>query len=209
MSQEACESGNPAPLAAPQRLAYVMFTSGSTGTPKGAMVETRGMMNHLTSKIPTLDLGPSDVVAQTASHCFDISVWQCLTPLLCGAQVQILPDEVVRDPQRLLAEVSTHRVSVLEVVPSLLAGLLDGVPPALPHLRWLLPTGKPCRRLCPAGGSPGFRRFRCLMHMAPPNVRTMWPWLVSVKRPQNARPACRSAGRSRAYDYMSWMAVSR
>ncbi|MBA5868540.1 MAG: amino acid adenylation domain-containing protein [Nitrospira sp. CR2.1] len=142
VSGEACESGNPAPLAAPQRLAYVMFTSGSTGTPKGAMVETRGMMNHLTSKIPTLDLGPSDVVAQTASHCFDISVWQCLTPLLCGARVQILPDEVVRDPQRLLAEVSTHRVSVLEVVPSLLAGLLDGVPPALPHLRWLLPTGE-------------------------------------------------------------------
>ncbi|CAE6741586.1 non-ribosomal peptide synthetase [Nitrospira defluvii] len=153
---EACEGGNPLPPAAPQRLAYVMFTSGSTGTPKGAMVETRGMMNHLTSKIPTLDLGPSDVVAQTASQCFDISVWQFLSPLLCGARVQIIPDEVVRDPQRLLEEVSTRRVSVLEVVPSLLTGLLDGSPPALPHLRWLLPTGE---ALSPALSRRWFARY--------------------------------------------------
>lgn len=153
---EAFEDGNPPPLPAQQRLAYVIFTSGSTGTPKGAMVETRGMMNHLTSKIPTLDLGPSDVVAQTASQCFDISVWQFLTPLLCGARVQIIPDEVVRDPQRLLAEVSACRVSVLEVVPSLLAGLLDGVPPALPHMRWLLPTGE---ALSPALSRRWFARY--------------------------------------------------
>ncbi len=133
---------NLTPVTAQQRLAYVIFTSGSTGVPKGAMVETRGMMNHLLTKIPTLALGPADVVAQTASQCFDISVWQFLTPLLCGAKVQIIPDEVVRDPQRLLAEVSVRGVSVLEVVPSLLGGLLEGPSSPLPRLRWLLPTGE-------------------------------------------------------------------
>jgi amino acid adenylation domain-containing protein len=133
---------NLTPVTAQQRLAYVIFTSGSTGVPKGAMVETRGMMNHLLTKIPTLALGPADVVAQTASQCFDISVWQFLTPLLCGAKVQIIPDEVVRDPQRLLAEVSARGVSVLEVVPSLLGGLLEGPSLPLPRLRWLLPTGE-------------------------------------------------------------------
>jgi len=133
---------NLTPVTAEQRLAYVIFTSGSTGVPKGAMVETRGMMNHLLTKIPTLALGPADVVAQTASQCFDISVWQFLTPLLCGAKVQIIPDEVVRDPQRLLAEVSARGVSVLEVVPSLLGGLLEGPSLPLPRLRWLLPTGE-------------------------------------------------------------------
>ena len=142
LERDAQGESNPSPVTAPQRLAYVIFTSGSTGVPKGAMVESRGMMNHLLTKIPTLALGPADVVAQTASQCFDISVWQFLTPLLCGAKVQIIPDEVVRDPQRLLAEVSARGVSVLEVVPSLLGGLLEGPSLPLPRLRWLLPTGE-------------------------------------------------------------------
>lgn len=144
------------PLTSSQRLAYVIYTSGSTGIPKGAMVESRGMMNHLTSKIPTLELGPADVVAQTASQCFDISVWQFLTPLLCGAKVQIMSDDVVRDPQHLLAEVSARGVSVLEVVPSLLGGLLDGPSSPLPRLRWVLPTGE---ALSPALSRRWFARY--------------------------------------------------
>ncbi|MGB8195282.1 MAG: condensation domain-containing protein, partial [Chitinophagaceae bacterium] len=32
-------------------LAYVIFTSGSTGAPKGAMIEHKGMLNHLYAKI--------------------------------------------------------------------------------------------------------------------------------------------------------------
>jgi amino acid adenylation domain-containing protein len=138
------------------RLAYVIFTSGSTGRPKGAMVESRGMMNHLTSKIPTLNLTPADVIAQTASQCFDISVWQFLTPLLCGARVQIIPDEVVRDPQLLLTEVAARGVSVLELVPSLLGGFLDGPSLPLPQLRWLLPTGE---ALPPALSRRWFTRY--------------------------------------------------
>ncbi len=138
------------------RLAYVIFTSGSTGQPKGAMVESRGMMNHLTSKIPTLELTPGNVVAQTASQCFDISVWQFLTPLLCGARVHIISDEVVRDPQRLLADVEANGVSVLELVPSLLGSLLDGPSLPLPRLRWLLPTGE---ALSPALSRRWFSRY--------------------------------------------------
>ena len=81
-------------------------------------------------------------MAQTASQCFDISVWQFLTPLLCGARVQIVADDVVRDPQRLLQEIADRNVTVLEVVPSLLSTMLECSSLALPHLRWLLPTGE-------------------------------------------------------------------
>src|SRR5262249_1796430 len=59
-------------------LAYLIYTSGSTGAPKGAMVEQGGMVNHLYAKIEDLHLTAQDVVAQTASQCFDISVWQFL-----------------------------------------------------------------------------------------------------------------------------------
>ncbi|WP_268870506.1 non-ribosomal peptide synthetase [Methylocaldum szegediense] len=146
--------GQPLPLPPhPERLAYVIYTSGSTGTPKGAMVEHRGMLNNLLSKIPAMDLNAADVIAQTASQCFDISVWQFLTGLLCGARVEILPDTVVLDPGRLLDEIAARGVTVLEAVPSLIRALLD-VPESesrLKRLRWLLPTGETfppelCRR---------------------------------------------------------------
>jgi len=137
----------------PARLAYVIYTSGSTGTPKGAMVEHAGMLNNLLSKIPAMDLDATDVIAQTASQCFDISVWQFLTGLLCGARVEILPDRIVHDPECLLEEIAARGVTVLEAVPSLIRALLD-VPesaPQLTQLRWLLPTGEAfppdlCRR---------------------------------------------------------------
>ncbi|HEY0783434.1 MAG TPA: condensation domain-containing protein, partial [Thermoanaerobaculia bacterium] len=60
----------------PADLAYVIFTSGSTGVPKGAMIEHRGLRNHLFLKIGNFGMTAADVVAQSASLCFDISVWQ-------------------------------------------------------------------------------------------------------------------------------------
>ena len=144
-------------LATPHHLAYVIYTSGSTGTPKGAMVEQRGMLNHMFAKIDALQLRDADSVAQTASQCFDISVWQMLAALLVGGRVHIFPDEIAHDPARLLSEVQVQHITILETVPSLLRAILEvqeAVPantPSLTALRWLIPTGEAlpadlCRR---------------------------------------------------------------
>jgi len=142
LMKETDNDSNLSRLSTSTKLAYVIFTSGSTGAPKGAMVEERGMVNHLLSKIPALRLTESDVIAQTASQCFDISVWQFLTGLLCGACIRILPDELVRDPQRLLREIEQSKITVWETVPSLLVAGLDGPVVSLTPLRWLLATGE-------------------------------------------------------------------
>ncbi|HEU0078069.1 MAG TPA: AMP-binding protein, partial [Longimicrobiaceae bacterium] len=129
-------------------LAYVIFTSGSTGAPKGAMVEQRGMLNHLHAKIAALALGPADRVAQTASQCFDISVWQFLAGLLVGAEVQVIPDAVAHDPAALAREVEARGITILETVPSLMRLLVEelgaggGEAPGLGGLRWMIPTGE-------------------------------------------------------------------
>lgn len=136
---------DPPDRATAHTLAYVIFTSGSTGRPKGAMVEQRGMLRNMLSKLPRLGLKAGDVIAQTASPCFDISVWQHLTALLFGGTVDILGDEVVRDPARLLAEVTRRGVHVLEVVPGVLAGMLEALHEGAARpaaLRWVLPTGE-------------------------------------------------------------------
>jgi amino acid adenylation domain-containing protein len=125
-----------------EHLAYVIYTSGSTGQPKGAMVVQSGMLNHLLAKIEALQIGSQDCVAQTASHCFDISVWQMLAALLSGGRVQIFTDELAREPAQLFAAFAREGVTIAEVVPSLLQALLDMQVTGETSLRWLVATGE-------------------------------------------------------------------
>lgn len=133
-------------LASADQPRYVLFTSGSTGRPKGAIIEHRGMMNHLLSKVHDLDLSEHDVVAQTAPLGFDISVWQMLAPLLAGGRVHVLTGEQGQDPELITAGIRKERITVLELVPTLVRLLLDtaaGKASRLwPTLRWLLATGE-------------------------------------------------------------------
>jgi amino acid adenylation domain-containing protein/non-ribosomal peptide synthase protein (TIGR01720 family) len=126
---------------ASRQLGYAIFTSGSTGTPKGVMVEQGGMLNNQLSKIPCFGLNERDVIAQTASQNFDISVWQLLTAGLCGAQVDIVPDAIVKDPEALLEHVRQVGITILEVVPASIQGMLELPARELPSLRYLLTTG--------------------------------------------------------------------
>ncbi|MFN2413682.1 MAG: amino acid adenylation domain-containing protein [Pyrinomonadaceae bacterium] len=132
----------------PGNLAYVIYTSGSTGRPKGAMVEQAGMLNHLRAKIADLRLTADDEVAQTASQCFDISVWQFLAPLLVGGRTHVIGDDLVHDPPQLLERIQRSRISVVETVPSLLRMVVDEVERTgadsspLGGLRWMIPTGE-------------------------------------------------------------------
>ena len=132
----------PLPVDAGKQLAYVIFTSGSTGTPKGVMVQQAGMLNNQLSKLPYLNLSEHDVIAQTASQSFDISVWQLLTAALCGAVVEIVPSAVVQDPRALLRHVQERGITVLEIVPALVQGILDLPRAELPSLRYLMTTGE-------------------------------------------------------------------
>ncbi|NWB24860.1 MULTISPECIES: non-ribosomal peptide synthetase [unclassified Pseudomonas] len=133
---------NPGIYSAPDNLAYVIYTSGSTGLPKGVMVEQRGMLNNQLSKVPYLQLTEHDVIAQTASQSFDISVWQFLAAPLFGARVDIVPNTIAHDPQGLLAHVQAQGITVLESVPSLIQGMLAQERMSLDGLRWMLPTGE-------------------------------------------------------------------
>ncbi|MQU57095.1 amino acid adenylation domain-containing protein [Pseudomonas helleri] len=133
---------NPQVYSGPDNLAYVIYTSGSTGLPKGVMVEQRGMLNNQLSKVPYLQLSEDDVIAQTASQSFDISVWQFLAAPLFGARVEIVPNAIAHDPQALLAQVNAQGISVLESVPSLIQGMMAEAFVELNGLRWMLPTGE-------------------------------------------------------------------
>jgi amino acid adenylation domain-containing protein/thioester reductase-like protein len=106
-------------------LAYIIYTSGSTGTPKGVMIEHTGMMNHIQVKINDLNLNPGGIIAQNATHTFDISVWQFFTALTLGGRTVIYPDILILEPRRFISQLANHGVTILEVVPSYLTMMLE------------------------------------------------------------------------------------
>ena len=111
------------------------------------MVEQRGLLNHLLSRISELGLSAADVIAQTAPQSFDISIWQFLAALMVGGRVHICADEEVRDPAQLAGVIRREGVTVLQIVPSLLRAILDqmsdkSIVCALSRLRCLICIGE-------------------------------------------------------------------
>ncbi|MFD3836264.1 non-ribosomal peptide synthetase [Streptomyces sp. NPDC058642] len=136
------------PVAA-DRLAYICFTSGSTGEPKGAMCEHAGFVNHVLAKLEALDIGPGQVVSQTAPQCFDVSLWQLLAALLVGGRTLLVGQDTILDVPRFLDTIEHGRVNVLQVVPSYLEAVLAELerrPRELPHLRRVSVSGEAVRK---------------------------------------------------------------
>ncbi|MCP4149651.1 MAG: amino acid adenylation domain-containing protein, partial [bacterium] len=135
---------NPGIKISKQDLAYVIYTSGSTGKPKGAMVEHLGMQNHMQAKVRDLKLTEKSIVAQNASHTFDISVWQLFVALLNGGKTVIFENELVLNHTQFLTEIIKEKITILEVVPSYLSVILEEIETTSPELpvKYLLVTGE-------------------------------------------------------------------
>lgn len=132
----------------PGQLAYIYFTSGSTGEPKGAMCEHAGFLNHLYAKVDDLGLGPRDVVTQTASQCFDISLWQVAAPLLVGGRTEIVDTDLQMDVERFAGKLAAGGVTVIQIVPAYLEVMLahlESHPVRLGDLRTVSVTGEALR----------------------------------------------------------------
>lgn len=126
-------------------LAYIIYTSGSTGKPKGAMITQRGMLNHMMSKVETLQMGAATRLVQNANITFDISVWQFFAPLMSGGTTVIYSDSLILDPARFLQSLEKDRITIVEVVPSYLNILLNEEvinSLTLPALGVLMTTGE-------------------------------------------------------------------
>ncbi|WP_271595981.1 MULTISPECIES: non-ribosomal peptide synthetase [unclassified Bradyrhizobium] len=107
-----------------RHLAYVIYTSGSTGTPKGVMLEHRGLVNHTIWQVDQFQFTAHDIFLQRTSFAFDAAVWELWTALSIGARLILLPLDRQSDIRTILDLLHNYRVTVLQVVPSLLSALL-------------------------------------------------------------------------------------
>jgi amino acid adenylation domain-containing protein/non-ribosomal peptide synthase protein (TIGR01720 family) len=116
--------------------AYLLYTSGSTGRPKGVMIEQASMINHLCSKIDDLGIKAGSKIAQTASHSFDVSIWQMFTPLLTGAEVKVYSREEILSVESFLHSLSADAIQVVQMVPAFLAEVMEVLEEELPELQF-------------------------------------------------------------------------
>src|SRR5262249_21260966 len=120
----ALRSTCPSCATTPSDLAYVIYTSGSTGQPKGVMVPHRGVVNRLLWGQSVHPLFATDRVLQSASFCFDASVWELFAPLLSGASL-VLAETGPVDPAALVSLIQEQQVTVATFVPPLLEAVLE------------------------------------------------------------------------------------
>ena len=145
---------NPKRRVTPWSLAYVIYTSGSTGTPKGVMIEHRSLLNYVLWLQREFPLAPDDRVLQITPISFDNSILELFWPLSAGAAQVLGPAGAHRSPHEVVDVVQHRRISVLQLVPTMLAATVDA--PGFSELTSL-------RRVFTAGealGSAIARRFR-------------------------------------------------
>ena len=107
-----------APVPVPANaLAYVIFTSGSTGQPKGVGTEHQGFMNLLASFHRMLKLGGADRLLAAAALSFDISLFELLLSLTCGADLVIATADEAREPDRLRSLIERTGANVMQATP--------------------------------------------------------------------------------------------
>ncbi|HSF42928.1 MAG TPA: amino acid adenylation domain-containing protein [Thermoanaerobaculia bacterium] len=128
---DAAEEARAVSPAGAENAAYVIYTSGSTGRPKGTLIEHRSVVN-LAYALRGAVYGdrPEPLrVGVNASLAFDASVKQVIQ-LLSGHTLHIVPEEVRRDGEELLAYLRERPLDVLDCTPSqldlmLASGLLE------------------------------------------------------------------------------------
>jgi amino acid adenylation domain-containing protein len=104
----------------PTNLAYIIYTSGSTGKPKGVMIEHRSIVNKLTWMAKRYPLDCRDTVLQKTNFVFDVSVWEMLWPLICGARLCFLQVGAQMYPDKILNAIVQFQVTILHFVPPML-----------------------------------------------------------------------------------------
>ncbi|WP_086563278.1 non-ribosomal peptide synthetase [Streptomyces africanus] len=109
----------------PDDLVYVIYTSGSTGLPKGVRVTEANVVNLLNAVGESYKLSESDVTIFTHSFTFDASVLEIFAPLAFGAKLVVAAAEERRDAAKLVAAVKRHGVTIWDMVPAMLAQVVD------------------------------------------------------------------------------------
>lgn len=105
-------------IAAPQDLAYILYTSGSTGQPKGVEITHRALVNFLSSIRQEPGSSAGDIMLSVTTISFDIFGLELYVPLLTGARVEIAARAVAMDGRQLRALCEAVQPTIMQGTPA-------------------------------------------------------------------------------------------
>jgi amino acid adenylation domain-containing protein/non-ribosomal peptide synthase protein (TIGR01720 family) len=129
----------PLPFVQPDALCWIIFTSGSTGTAKGVKWQHSALATSAWEHGREFHMNERTRVLQFASHVFDVSVVELVTPLVHGGCVVIPSDNDRVEPDRLARFMESMGVNCALFAASY-ARLLK--PESVPTLRTLILGGE-------------------------------------------------------------------
>jgi non-ribosomal peptide synthetase-like protein len=124
--------------AKPTDPAYLIYTSGSTGIPKGIVISHANICHFLRSGNAVYGVCGEDIVFQSASVAFDLSMEEIWVPYLVGASLYVATPEILSDIEKLPELLTAEKVTVIDTVPT----LLSVIPHDVPSLRLILLGGE-------------------------------------------------------------------
>lgn len=112
----------------PEDAAYLIYTSGSTGVPKGIVITQANICHFLRSGNAVYGMRADDVVFQSASLAFDLSLEEIWVPYLVGATLYVATPDVLADIEKLPDIMAREGVTVMDTVPTLLSVISQDIP---------------------------------------------------------------------------------
>ncbi|MEV0460389.1 amino acid adenylation domain-containing protein [Catellatospora methionotrophica] len=116
-------------------LTYLLYTSGSTGTPKGVAVAQAGLASLAASLGVEPGIGPGDRMLAVATLSFDTSCAEIWSSLSAGASCVVVERDAAVDGHRLAERLAEHRITAMNVPPTMLRTLLASGWAGQPGLR--------------------------------------------------------------------------
>lgn len=148
----------PTGAAAPENLAYVVYTSGSTGHPKGVCIEHRNIVSYVLAVCERLQLGPNLHYAMLSTIAADLGNTVLFPALVTGGCLHVISRERAESPPLLAEYFAREAIDVLKIAPSHLAALQGASRPE---------RVMPRRRLVLGGEACALDRIAQLRAMAP------------------------------------------
>lgn len=105
-------------------VAAIVHTSGSTGEPKVILCSQEGYVNRVEWSLRAQRPDGPPRLLLNAGTSFDIVIWELYAPLFAGGTVVVAPAARTLDAGALVAAVEEHDVSVLHLIPGVLAEFL-------------------------------------------------------------------------------------
>lgn len=131
---------DPPPQAAPDHLAYILYTSGSTGQPKGVEIPHRAIV-RLLFNTNYARFGPEEIFLHLSPESFDAATLEIWGPLLHGGCCVLYPDRLPT-PAGIREAIAAHRVTSMFLTTSLFHTVVDESPEILSALRQLMFGGE-------------------------------------------------------------------